>query len=195
MQFSQHREHESGQQVANIVEEQFAVNRHAPIFNALGAATVVRVTNMGGKSVLLLLEFGSAISHWRASRARYPSLQFRLMCSNFVPAIHQGGKVEVALEQRRYNAKVRIGVGKQLPCLVVYRGAMRVDSQVLGFDIVAGQVEVANPISRHFVQEFVCVVLVVDAVDDDVVDVEHQVAVGFFEYGERETPPHSSPYR
>ena len=44
-----------------------------------------------------------------------------------------------------------------------------------------GQVEIANPVSRHVLEKGARVVAMVDAVDDDIVDVEHQVAVGFFE--------------
>src|SRR3546814_6270064 len=60
---------------------------------------------------------------------------------------------------------------------------MGVDLQVGRFVAVAGDVDVTDARRGQRTQEFVRVVAVVGGVDDDVVDVQQQVAVGLGEHG------------
>ncbi len=65
-----------------------------------------------------------------------------------------------------------IGVGKQRPGLVANGLPVRIDAQVFCFNQVTGEMKVFDPFFRHREQELARVVFVVDAVDDDIVDVE-----------------------
>ena len=60
VQLPQYRE-KSRQQVAQIVEEQLAVDRDAPVFDALWCRAVFRVADMGRQRVLPVLE--AAFTH------------------------------------------------------------------------------------------------------------------------------------
>ena len=73
-----------------------------------------------------------------------------------------------------------------MPGLVVNGTAVGIDAQVLGLDEMTGKMKITDALRRHRGQEFVCVVSMVDAVDDDVVDVQHQVTVRLLEHGEQE---------
>ncbi len=63
---------------------------------------------------------------------------------------------------------------------------MRIDAQVFGFDEVPGNMEILDSLFRHGEHELVRVIFVVDTVDDDIVDIEKQVAVGFTKHRVRE---------
>ncbi len=76
-----------------------------------------------------------------------------------------------------------IGVGEQFPGLLVDCRAVRIDPQVLGFDVVSREMEITDSLCRHLQHELVRVVAMIDAVDNDIVDVEHQVAIRFLEDG------------
>src|SRR3990172_6592494 len=60
---------------------------------------------------------------------------------------------------------------------------MRVDDQILLLAVVTGDVRVGNAMTRQSLEEFDRVVAVIDAVHEDVVDVDEEVAVGLFEDG------------
>ncbi len=64
--FPQYRE-ELAQQGIEVVEEQPAVNRHASCFHVFGRSDRVRIADVGGKRVLLVLECRH-VSHWQPAR-------------------------------------------------------------------------------------------------------------------------------
>ena len=63
---------------------------------------------------------------------------------------------------------------------------MCVDNQVLRFVKVPRNMPIGNSMPRKALQETDGVIVVVDAVDIDVVYIQQQVTVGFFEHGRDE---------
>ncbi len=59
----------AAQQIAKVVEEQIAIDRHAAIFDAGGSRVILRVTNMCGEFVLLALKIRQP-GHWQTPAAR-----------------------------------------------------------------------------------------------------------------------------
>ena len=105
---------------------------------------------------------------------------------NFIQQLFDGRKIEVTFEESGYRAKQLVCVAEQLPGLVVDGAAVRVDTQILVLDVVTGKVEIAYALTRHGAQKLVCVVAMINAVDDNIVDIEHQVAVCFVKNGQQE---------
>ncbi len=116
---------------------------------------------------------------------RAPCCRWRIRCTSSISSAMRR-KVEIALEQRRHRSESRISGGEQRPGLVVDRRAVGVDPEIGGLRMVPRNVKIPDARCRHLVQKRTGIVAVVDAVHDDVVDVEHEIAVGFFEHGERE---------
>ena len=109
-----------------------------------------------------------------------------LYATNLVEQLFHWREIKVSLQQRRDRTEQFVGVFEQLPRPGSSTGAtVRVDSEVLVLDEMTGQVEIANALRRHRMEEFMCVVAVIDAVHDDVVDVEHQVAVRLLQHGKQ----------
>ena len=63
---------------------------------------------------------------------------------------------------------------------------MGVDPEVFILHEMPRQVEIAYALCGHRVQELMRVIAVIDAVYDDIVDVEHEVAVCLFKYRQKE---------
>ena len=72
-----------------------------------------------------------------------------------------------------------IRLAKEIPYRIDDRVPVCVDAQIFRFYVVSGEVEIFDSVHRHVEHEFFCIVFVVDAIDDDVVDIEQQVAVRF----------------
>ncbi|MNJ26799.1 hypothetical protein D3C77_212890 [compost metagenome] len=63
---------------------------------------------------------------------------------------------------------------------------MGIDLQVRRFIVVAGHVHIDNPLGRQRSQVLAGVVAVVDRIDEEVVDVQQQVAIGLLQYRAQE---------
>ena len=107
----------------------------------------------------------------RTSPARRGSLHFRQQ--------HRHRReIEIAFQQGGAHAMPAIGMGQQRPHIVLHRCAVRIDLEVVGLVVMAGDVQAGDARRRHRIDEGARIVAVVDRVDVDVVDVEQQVAVG-----------------
>ena len=91
--------------------------------------------------------------------------------------------VEVTLEQRRKHAVLRIGRVQQLPDLGQHVFTVGVDAQVVVLAVVAGNVCIQDPVGRDTCQVVMCIETVIDAVDENVVDVEVKTAIGLVDHG------------
>ena len=65
-----------------------------------------------------------------------------------------------------------VGVFQQSPNRITDRVSMSIDAQVFRFYVMAGEVKILDPLRGHGQHEFVGVILVIDAVDDDIIDVQ-----------------------
>jgi hypothetical protein len=100
--------------------------------------------------------------------------------------LRQRRDVEITFQQGREHAEMRIGGIQQLPDRVADRRGMRVHAQVLGLDVMPGDMRIDDALARQRLEEGQRVVAVVDAVDVDVVDVQQQAAVGALQHRQQE---------
>ena len=102
---------------------------------------------------------------------------------NLGQQLRQRRKVEVAFEQRGAHAQPRIGLAQERPDHAFHRRPVGIDLEAVVFIEVARYVQRGDTVGRHASQEFEGVVTVVAGIDEDVVDVQQEVAVGFGEHG------------
>ena len=95
----------------------------------------------------------------------------------------QRREVEVAFRQGGAHADTRIGLAEQCPDRALYRRAVGVDLEAIVLVEMAGDVQRCNAMGRDAGEEIEGVVVVVAGVDEDIVDVQQQVAVRFGQHG------------
>src|SRR6056297_2013763 len=93
------------------------------------------------------------------------------------------GEVEITLEQRGHRTESLVGSIQQAPDGIGHGGTVGIDDQVFGLVMVAGNVDVGDAFGWQTVEESVCVIAVIDAVDVNIVDVEEEFAVGALDHG------------
>jgi hypothetical protein len=90
----------------------------------------------------------------------------------------EGRKAEVPLQAGGHRAGVAVGLGQQIPHRVDDRGAMGVDEQAVVLHMVAGHMDVAGACQRQRAEEIEGVEAEVAGIDQDVVHVQVEQAVG-----------------
>lgn len=85
--------------------------------------------------------------------------------------------IEIPLKQGRQNAHRTIHLIEKRPDRSDQRGTMRIDEEILGFDIVSGHMKPDNPLYRHLADEFSRIVAMIDAVDVDIVDIQKETTI------------------
>ncbi|MNT64417.1 hypothetical protein D3C72_2023160 [compost metagenome] len=96
--------------------------------------------------------------------------------------LRQRREIEVALQQGRQRTEALVSLFQQAPDVLLHRRPVGIDLQVRRFIVVAGHVHIDNPFGRQRSQVLAGVVAVVDRIDEQVVDVQQQVAIGLLQY-------------
>ena len=142
------------EQVLDVVEQQVAVDGEAAVFDAGGRGHVLRVAQVAGQFELLLAQPCGCL-RGVPSRAGMASLRERRMTfacrrirsrmvSSSATQFGIGREIEVAFQQRRTRAQAFVGGAEQLPYRVLHRCAMGVDLEIVGFVVVAGDMDVGR---------------------------------------------------
>ena len=107
---------------------------------------------------------------------------------DFQKQFRQWRKVEIPFQNGRDNAKHRISPIEQSPYGIYHGRAMGVDEEILGLRIVPSHMQADNSLRRHRINEGCGIVIVVHAVDVNIVDVEQKIAVCLYQNGQQKIP-------